>query len=121
MEEDALSSPPEPTELLQDLRQQFQAELNAEEDVPNMGGRAVESSQNISPEVATTVADQVASYLWEEWAEPLDETELDRSQFDRLVSLPQSEAVRWLKGEIGWEFYAEVIERNVYRRDDILE
>jgi hypothetical protein len=114
-----LPVPPEPTELRRELHQDHRQEQNRERGA-NLAGRAVDDSYQVSQELATTATGEVSTYLWEHWTDDLAETDLGREQFDTLASLPQSDAVRWVEGDVSWKFLVETIQRNVERRDELL-
>lgn len=112
-----LEIPDEPTSTKADLAARFEAELTPEEDIPGPRG---DQSVTIPPAVAVATAEQIDSYLWEQWVEELP-ADLDREPFNELVALPQSNAVRWLKEEVSWDYYVESIVQKLERRDELLE
>ena len=112
-----LETPEEPRSKKADLAQRFEEELTPEE---RMAGPRGDQSVTVPPAVAEAAAEQIEPYLWAQWVEDLPEN-LDRETFSELVALPQSDAVRWLKEEVSWDYYVQSIVQKLERRDELLE
>ena len=113
-----LAVPAEPADLRRTLQETYSEKLNPVD--PNSRNPQAENTMVVPADVAEEATAKLEEYLWEEWADEL-ETVLERDQFRTIASLPQSDAVRWLKEEVRWDYYVESIVRKLDRRDELLE
>ena len=113
-----LDVPAEPEDLRRTLQEKYSEKLNPAD--PNRRNPQAENTMVVPADVAEEATAKLEAYLWDEWVDEL-ETVLDRDQFRTLANLPQSDAVRWLKEEVRWDYYVESIVRKLERRDELLE
>jgi hypothetical protein len=113
-----LDVPAEPTALRGDLQTKYADKLNPMD--PNSRNPQAENKMEVPADVAEEATSELEAYLWGEWGEELAGS-VEREDFRTIANLPQSNAVRWLKEEVSWDYYVESIVQKLERRDELLE
>ncbi len=113
-----LDVPPEPEAIRNDLQEKYSTTLNPVD--PNRRNPQAENTMEVPADVAEEATAALETYLWNEWAEELAGS-VEREDFRTIANLPQSNAVRWLKEEVRWDYYVESIVQKLERRDELLE